>query len=329
MTGTYKLFGSEMSPYSIKVRSFFRYKNVPHEWIARSPATENEYKKFARLPIVPTVATPEGEGLQDSTPIIEALEARYPTPSIHPDNELHFLSALIEEFGDEWGNKLMFHFRWWDEIDQRASAQTLARLMQPHGAKSDIANLAKMILARMTTRGHFVGSSKETAPLIEAYFDELIAILNSHLATRPYLFGARPAFADFGLAAQLYECAVDPTCGSILRARSPHILDWTFRMLEPRNDGPFETWAMLESTMRPLLDHIGRTFLPWSVANAKALAAGEDSFTVTIAAKPYTQSPQKYHAKSLAVLREKYRAASTNLQLSQILNAADCTRYLA
>lgn len=100
-------------------------------------------------------------------------------------------------------------------------------------------------------------------------------------------------------------------------------------MLEPRNDGPFETWAMLESTMRPLLDHIGRTFLPWSVANAKALAAGEDSFTVTIAAKPYTQSPQKYHAKSLAVLREKYRAASTNLQLSQILNAADCTRYLA
>ncbi|HTO41012.1 MAG TPA: glutathione S-transferase family protein [Rhizomicrobium sp.] len=328
MTGSYRLFGSEMSPYSIKVRSYFRYKNIPHEWIARSPATESAYKKYARLPIVPTVVTPQDEAMQDSTPIIEALDARYPSPSIHPDNELHFLSALIEEFGDEWGNKLMFHFRWWDEIDQRASAQTLARLMQPHGAKDDIANLAKMILARMTTRGHFVGSSADTAPLIEAYFDELLALLDPHLATRPYLFGARPAFADFGLAAQLYECAVDPTCGSILRARSPHILDWSLRMLEPRDDGPFETWQSLEPTLAPLLEYIGRTFLPWTVANAQALAAGQDSFTVTIAGEPYTQTPQKYHAKSLAVLREKYRAASSDPRLVQILSQTGCARHL-
>jgi glutathione S-transferase len=329
MTGIYKIFGSEMSPYSVKVRSYFRYKQISHEWIARNPSNEEDYKKYARLPIVPAVATPEGEGIQDSTPIMEAMDAKFPMPSIHPDAGLMFLSVLLEEFGDEWGNKLMFHYRWWDEIDQRASAQTLARLFSPNGSKEDVANIAKMILARMSGRGHFVGSSAQTAPLIEGYFFELVDILQKHLANRKYLFGARPAFGDFGLAAQLYECSVDPTCGSILRARGSKVLDWCFRMNEPREDGPFETWEQLSPTMKPLLDYVGRYFLPWSVANAKALQAGEASFSVDLAGKAYVQGPQKYHAKSLQVLRDKYKAASGDAALAEILKASDCLRYLA
>jgi hypothetical protein len=31
------------------------------------------------------VVTPEGQSLQDSTPIIDALEALHPEPSVHPD----------------------------------------------------------------------------------------------------------------------------------------------------------------------------------------------------------------------------------------------------
>jgi len=329
MTGIYKIFGSEMSPYSVKVRSYFRYKQISHEWIARNPSNEEDYKKYARLPIVPAVATPEGEGIQDSTPIMEAMDAKFPMPSIHPDAGLMFLSVLLEEFGDEWGHKLMFHYRWWDEIDQRASAQTLARLFSPHGSKEDVANIAKMILARMSGRGHFVGSSAQTAPLIEGYFFELVDILQKHLANRKYLFGARPAFGDFGLAAQLYECSVDPTCGSILRARGSKVLDWCFRMNEPREDGAFETWEQLSPTMKPLLDYVGRYFLPWSVANAKALQAGEASFSVDLAGKAYVQGSQKYHAKSLQVLRDKYKAASGDAALAEILKASDCLRYLA
>ena len=34
----YRIFGSELSPYSVKVRSYFRYKGLPHEWLLRSPA---------------------------------------------------------------------------------------------------------------------------------------------------------------------------------------------------------------------------------------------------------------------------------------------------
>lgn len=328
MSELYRIYGSEMSPYSVKVRSYFRYKAIPHVWIARGPQNEEDYKRFAKLPIVPTVATPADEGLQDSTPILERLEAEVPEPSIHPaDPVLNFLSALFEEFGDEWGNKLMFHHRWYDEIDARASAQTLARLSMPHGDDAAVAERAAMVFARMTGRGHFVGSSPATAPLIRDYLNELLDLLEIHLADRAYLFGDRPAFGDFGLAAQLYEASVDPTCGGIIRARASKVLDWCYRMNEPRNDGPFETWESLAPTMTPLLAYLGRYFLPWTDANSRALQTGAAEFTVDLAGRAYTQPPQKYHAKSLAALRAR-RAGVSDTRLTSILTDTGCARWL-
>jgi glutathione S-transferase len=329
MSAVYRIFGSEMSPYSVKVRSYFRYKGLPHQWIPRTPAVEEEYKRFAKLPIVPTVATPADEGIQDSTPIMERVEAEHPEPSVHPnDPALRFLSELFEEFGDEWGNKLMFHHRWWDEVDIAASAQTLARLSMPKGDEAAVAERTAMIRQRMTGRGHFVGSSAATADLIRGYLNELLDLLEPHFETRKYLFGGRPSFGDFGLSAQLYEASVDPTCGAIMKSRGPNTLAWCHRMLEPRNDGPFESWESLAPTLKPVLAYIGRYFLPWTVANAKALAEGAESFSVDLAGKAYVQPPQKYHAKSLAVIRAK-RAAVSDPKLAAILAEAGCEPYLA
>jgi glutathione S-transferase len=328
VSGLYRIFGSEMSPYSVKVRSYFRYKAIPHVWIARGPQNEEDYKRFAKLPIVPTVATPADEGLQDSTPIIERVESEHPEPSIHPtDPALRFLSELIEEFGDEWGNKLMFHHRWWDEVDIAASAQTLARLSMPRGDEPAVAERAAMIRQRMTGRGHFVGSSAATADLIRAYLNELLDLLEPHFETRKYLFGGRPAFGDFGLSAQLYEASVDPTCGSIMKSRGPNTLAWCHRMLEPRNDGPFETWESLAPTLKPLLAYVGRYFLPWTDANSRALQAGDAEFAVDLAGRAYVQPPQKYHAKSLAALRAR-RADVSDARLTAILADTGCASWL-
>ena len=329
MSETYRIFGSEMSPYSVKVRSYFRFKGIAHRWVPRRAENEEDYKRYARLPIVPTVATPDDEGLQDSTPIIERVEALHPTPSIHPDDPaLRFLSELIEEFGDEWGNKLMFHHRWFASVDAEASAQTLAWLALPQGDMAVVAERARMIRERMSGRGHFVGSSPANAPLITGYYIELIDLLQAHLAARPYLFGARPAFADFGLGGQLYEASVDPTCGAIMRGRGPAVLDWAHRMMEPRQDGPFETWSGLAPTLEPLLAYVGRYFLPWSNANARALEAGESSFTVDLPGGAYVQPPQKYHARSLAALKAKYATAAGVPGLAAILDAAGCLNHL-
>ena len=60
MPAPYRIFGIELSPYSVKVRSYFRYKGIPHEWVVRHMGNMEEFQKFAKLPLVPLVITPEG-----------------------------------------------------------------------------------------------------------------------------------------------------------------------------------------------------------------------------------------------------------------------------
>ena len=323
MGNTYRIFGNELSPYSVKVRSYFRYKNIPHEWVVRDPSNQEEFQRHAKLPLIPLVVTPDGTGIQDSTPIIEHFETLYPEPSIHPtDGTLAFLSALIEEYGDEWCNKPMFHYRWFYEPDQASAAERLARSMMPG---VDVAGAVEMIKARMIPRLKFVGSSAETKQQIEGSFLRQLEILNRHLARRKYLFGARPVFADFGLYAQLYQCSTDPTPGAIMKATAPHVLSWIGRMLEPRETGEFESWPALEPSLMPLLkDEIGAIFFPWTIANARAVAAGEKAFSLRLAGKPFSQETQKYHAKSLAALRARYAAVADRSALDPILKAAGC-----
>jgi glutathione S-transferase len=326
MADVYRIIGAEMSPYSVKVRSYFRYKAIPHQWVLRNAASQAEFEKHARIPVIPLVVTPGGTGIQDSTPIIDAVEKLHPDPSIHPDDAVAcFISALIEEFGDEWGNKWMFHYRWARDVDQISSAGRLARMRSPDAGDEAHAVFTGKVRARMVDRVWFVGSNANNAPRIEAGFLQMLALLDKHLSVRPYLFGGRPAFGDFGLWGQIYEMWTDPTAGALIGGGAPHVLDWVHRMLWPRAEGAFETWSALEPTMMPILtEQVGRLFMPWTSANEKAIADGKEEFSVTLGDHVWTQKPQKYHARSLHMLRAKYAAVPDKAALDPVLDAAGC-----
>lgn len=330
MPNPYRIFGAEISPYSVKVRSWFRYKGATHKWLIRNADNQAEYQKYAKLPIIPLVVTPDNQGIQDSTPIIDRMEPAFPQPSIHPAEPVAaFVSVLLEEFGDEWGNKWMFHYRWAREVDQTSCAGRIARMMMPTADETQIASAIAGVRERMVSRVWFVGSSPQTAPQIEDSFLDTIAILETHLANRSYLFGARPSFGDFGVWGQLYEAWTDPTPGALIEGRAPNVLAWIHRMLWPRAEGEFEPWANLEPTLMPLLQRqVGRLFMPWTVANAKAIAEGREEFTVELDGKNWTQKPQKYHAKSLAALREKYNALPNKQEVDKVLDRAGCRQGL-
>lgn len=331
MTNAYRIFGSELSPYSVKVRSYFRFKGIEHSWIPRSPAVQAEFQKYAKLPLVPLVVTPKDEGLQDSTPILERIEAAHPEPSVTPDDPaLAFVSALLEEYGDEWGNKWMFHYRWRYQPDAWATAERIAQQMMGAEGTLAVAQARAAVAERMMGRLGFVGSNDKTQPLIEASFKKAAALLDAHLATRPYVLGARPSMADFGLWGQFYEAATDPTPGALLRASAPNVMAWVKRMLSPKVEGSFETLAALSPTLMPLLkEEVAGLFLPWSHANAQAIERGDKSFTMTLGGSAWTQEPQKYHARSLAEIRRKYAAAKRVAGLEPILVESGCLKGLA
>jgi glutathione S-transferase len=331
MTASFRLFGSELSPYSVKVRSYFRFKGIAHDWLPRSPANQAEFQKYAKLPLIPLVVTPDGEGVQDSTPIIERFERQVHEPSIVPEDPLlAFLSALIEEYADEWGNKWMFHYRWHYKADRWATAERIALQMAGAQGPLGVAKARAMVAERMTGRLGFVGSNEKTRPLIENSFKRTMGLLDRHLAARSYLLGGRPALADFGLWGQFYEAASDPTPGGQMRAFAPNLMAWVERMQSPNVEGPFEAWPALAPSLMPLMsEEVGALFLPWSVANEAALKAEAKSFEVTLGGAVWSQEAQKYHARSLGEIRRKYQAArSAAPGLDDILAKSGCLAFL-
>ena len=339
MSEQYLIYGAELSPYSVKIRAYFRYKEIPHKWIIRDQKSNVEYKKFAKLPIVPLVVTPEKTGLQDSTPIIKLLEHEYQNNSVSPpETQTAFVARILEEYADEWLNKAMFHYRWRYENDQMSASERFVALMIPAWAnKIPLLNrvlqrkFAATIRKRMISRLWVVGSNKNTETQIEQSLNVFLNLSEKHFQDRPYFFGFRPSIADFGIWGQVYNMWTDPTVNQIIESSYPETLKWIKRMLHPKLEGKFESWENLEATLMPILkQELADVFMPWLEANNKALAKGEKELSVKIKGKDFTHSvgsPQKYHAKSFAMLLEEYNDIPDKTKLDAVLQEAGLINY--
>jgi len=326
-----RLIGLEMSPYSLKLRSYLRYKQIPFEWISRSRKIEPLFQKHARVQLIPLVLFSDDEAMQDSTPIIERLEAQYPEPSIHPENTAsRFVSELFEEYGDEWCNKLMFQYRWGPKQDARSAARRIASLTFPDPPMKWLQPLVvPLMVRRMVPRMAFAGANETNAPHLQQSWFRTVELLEAHLEGRPYLFGGRPAFGDFGVWGNLNQAHSDPTCGRHLRATAPAVVRWIERMDTPGDEGEFESLHTLMPTLGPLLEEqVARRFLPWTVANAQALEAGQAETGLEFDGVPYRQKTFKYHAWSLGELKKKLEPVAGDPELIEVLEKTGCARYL-
>ena len=68
--------------------------------------------------------------------------------------------------------------------------------------------------------------------------------------------------------------------------------------------------------------------MPWTIANAAAIAKGSEEFSVELAGSTWTQKPQKYHAKSLIALRAKYNALADKTAIDAVLQKTGCLQGL-
>ena len=326
----YVILGRPESGYSMKVRAAMRYKGVVHEWLERGLRNEKLFQAHASVQLIPLVFRPDGTAIQDSTPILEELEAMHREPSLHPvEPATRFLSDLLEEYGDEWVNKLMFHHRWGYKADQKHRSATLARgMLEGHPLRVFAPLVARFMVRRMVPRMAFAGANENNAPLLIESFGRLVAMLEDHFETRPYLFGARPAFGDFGLWGQLQQASIDPTCGAYMREHSPRVLAWIDRMLEPRAEGEFERLSELAGSLLPIFAGEVERFLSWDASNAKAWEAGRERSEVSMDGRLYFQKTFKYPARGLAILREKFARVADDPALSEFLEQAGCRAYL-
>ncbi|MBW2724392.1 MAG: glutathione S-transferase family protein [Deltaproteobacteria bacterium] len=332
MSQPLRVIGLEMSPYSLKVRSYLRYKQIPFEWIDRNRSNEALFQRHARVQLIPLVVFSDDDTMQDSTPIIERLEAEHPEPSIHPaEPAARFVSQLLEEYGDEWCNKLMFQYRWGPKVDARSAASRIASLMFPdYPLRALRPIMIPIMIRRMVPRMAFAGANETNAPHLERSWYRTVELLEQHLSNRPYLFGARPAFGDFGIWGNLNQAYTDPTCGEHLSGHAPALVRWIERMDTPSAEGDFEPLEELLPTLGPLLsEQVAGRFLPWTLENARALEAGEPQTRLEFDGELYEQKTFKYHAWSFGKLKEKLLPVAADPQLRAVLEETGCAPFLA
>ncbi|WP_395646204.1 glutathione S-transferase family protein [Terricaulis sp.] len=328
MTAPFRLFGAQLSPYSVKVRSYLRFKGLEFEWLERTNARVEEFQRYAKLPLAPVLVDANENAVQDSTPMIEALEKEFAEPSAIPqDAALAFLSALLEDYADEWLNKAMFHYRWAYPENQDSAAKRMVEMLYEGTPAPDGAEDA--VKTRMSGRLHHVGSSPETAPLIEGSFTRVVSLLENTLGGKKYLFGDRPCLADFGLAGQLAQLLSDPSPGAILRQTAPNLVAWIGRMENPKVEGDFTSFTLLRGALVDLLrEEIAAAYLAWMSANARAVQNDASGVSVEIAGVDFVQKPQRYAAKAFTELKRK-RAVIDEPELIALLEETGCDAYLA
>ena len=320
----YRLFGAETSPYSLKVRSFLTYKGVAFDWVSRSKATEEEFQSFARVPTVPLLISPNRSPNQDSTDILSCVESDHAEPSAVPDDPACAVLALIlEDYADEWLNKVMFLHRWGQKPDREAAAdRTMEQLFDgalPRAKKKT----RDQIVKRMRDRLALVGIEKKNEKTLKTSFERFTALLNKHLENNLFLFGGRPSVADFALAGQFSQMLTDPTPAAWLREQAPFVTAWCEFMDAPKAGAPFKPLDELKETLLPLVrDEIALTYLPWAAANLAASQDKKDRASAMIEKKAFEQVTQHYAATSFKSVQKAVRRLNENEALTSFLDEA-------
>jgi len=302
----YRLIGGNGSPYSQKLRAIMRYRRLPFDWVSR---TERNAAEVAQIKpaLIPILQYPEdGSSHVDTTPIAYALEQRHPGQrSIVPDDPGQaFLSHLIEDMADEWLTKAMFHYRWAYDADIHYAGLWIADDFFPDRTGAERERAARGFAERQIGRMPLVGCTPHNAPVIEQSYHRILALLESHVGMHAFLFGSRPALADFGLFGQLKTLATDPTPLAIMRAEAQRTESWV-RQLDDAS-GIEGEWlaagAPLPGATLGLLRLAGEVYLPFLNANAAAVARGDDSVSLTLMGQSYEQGTFGYQAKCLKEL---------------------------
>jgi glutathione S-transferase len=182
------LRGSPGSPYTRKMLGIVRYRRIPYRFIQADRA-ELPRPKVSLVPVVYFEGA-DGELVAevDSTPIIRRLEAEYPGRSVIPDDPaIAFINYLLEDYGDEWLTKAMFHYRWHYAADIDMAGSVLPHYADVTQSDERMLQMKKLFSERQISRLYVVGSNDATSPVIEASYVRFMEALNAHLASLPFL----------------------------------------------------------------------------------------------------------------------------------------------
>lgn len=272
---TWELLGWQVSPYTAKVRSYMRFKRIPHtERVPSFFELNGRIKRAVGRSIMPTVVAPDGSWMQDSSEIIDALELRFPEPGITPPGaRQRLVSSLMELHGDEWLPMVALHYRWHRPLNAAFAYAEFGREGLPWLPGFVSRRLARRVGAKMAGYMPLLGVTEETIPGLEAFTSQLLERLDAHLSEHPFLLGTRPCLGDFSLFGPLWAHLYRDPDTTALFDECPAVIAWMERLRgEPGDTGEF----LANDDVPPTLEPILRTMFDEQLVHLVALVEAID-----------------------------------------------------
>lgn len=351
--GGWVVWGSELSPYALKVMRLLRQAGLPVRmlpaeggWLEnwpcllrverikrrRLPLTYPKLTEDDELPLVPYLLGPRGENLYDSSAIAEWLDDNT-APAKHcipADPAAAFIARLVDDYADEFLLYVVHHHRWVVSRDDNDAGARLAREYRLGPLKPPF---ARWFSRRQTARLPYLFSTPQTQALLEDAALRLYDILEALLATRPFILGGQFTLADAAVYGMLGMNLADPSANERLRARAPRLHDWLLQLhgREPApiaNAGPLR----IDEALEPLLAEISRVHIPLmrqnaaaharlkaegrSLFNERAFDRGEAMYDGVLDGRPFRHVAKSFQARSWRDCMARWKTLSPEAKLA-------------
>ena len=312
-----KFIGNVASPYTRKMIAYLRYKRIPFEVIWGQPEEVLEKMniqppKPVLLPVFILEKEGEEQAVTDSTPLIRYFENLYPERSVLPKNPvMNFINYVLEDFGDEWCTKYMFHYRWHFEEDADNAGTILPLGINSTLNDKDLSFFKEYFAKRQIERLWVVGSSDNTAEFIDRSYKTILSIFEKHFKEQPFLLGCNPSSCDFAVYGQFTQLiGFDPTPRRIAYELSPRTVAWV-STLEDRGGLEFSaeenTLDNLSESIHDLFKELSISYIPTMIENHRAISNGEKEWKVDLDGYQWKQKSFPYQAKCLDWIRAEYQ----------------------
>ena len=309
------LYGSNISYFTGKLENYLRVRGIPYTFESMEfPAMKHRLLENVGVMQMPAIKLADGRWLTDTTKIIDWYEGQLGGHPLLPDDPVQaFVCHLLEDWADEWWWRPAMHYRWhYPEGARFASWHLASELMT--SVRLPVWLKSKYFTVRQR-RGYTLGDglTNENIPAVEAGVHRLFQQLQHIFSQRPFLFGSRPSLADIGLSGPFFRhFALDPVPLERLRQQAPAVLEWVARLWNTGPEGMTGAWpSRLPEDIKPLLDDIGRAYLPYLCANAEAVRVGRKRFNAEVDGICYRRARySRYRVWCLGELRSRFLALS-------------------
>lgn len=250
------LYGWQVSPYTAKVRAYLDFKEIPYTEIIPSAFTLNGKIKNDVGQIIMPVLYQDGQAIQDSSVIIDKLEAQQPTPrtySTHPT--LRIAELILEMFADEWLPMAALHYRWNYPENRPFILKEFGKSALPWWPGFIQNFVAKQFGKKMSGYLPILGINSNTEKALESNTHRVLSTMDSILSEQSFLMGNTPTLADFSMYGPIYAHLYrDPYPDDLVKPYK-HVVTWIHSLQgqpQPNKVPPYNETQIIER-IQPLL----------------------------------------------------------------------------